>query len=229
MEDHDWHIIQKLYKEKNITKAAQALYMSQPSLTSRLQHIEREFDICIVHRSTKGIQFTPEGEYLVEQAAVMLDKMRNIKNEVKELFTENAGTLEIGASNYLTMYVLPVLLEQFKKKYPAIKYSVATNWSKSIFSLIYNRKIQVGFVSIDYGGCKNKYLLYEEPIYVAYREPFELSDLPNLPKIEYESDYLVVKYDDTNETTIFFTSEYQLVNKENLNIKPLSFPNIEYK
>ena len=46
---------------------------------------------------------------------------------------------------------------------------------------------------------------------------------------EYESDYLVVKYDDTNETTIFFTSEYQLVNKENLNIKPLSFPNIEYK
>ncbi len=191
MEDHDWHIIQKLYKEKNITKAAQALYMSQPSLTSRLQHIEREFDICIVHRSTKGIQFTPEGEYLVEQAAVMLDKMRNIKNEVKELFTENAGTLEIGASNYLTMYVLPVLLEQFKKKYPAIKYSVATNWSKSIFSLIYNRKIQVGFVSIDYGGCKNKYLLYEEPIYVAYREPFELSDLPNLPKIEYESDYLL--------------------------------------
>lgn len=46
---------------------------------------------------------------------------------------------------------------------------------------------------------------------------------------EYDGDYLVVEYDDTNDTTVFFTSEYQLVDKEALNIKVLSFSNIEYK
>ena len=116
MDDRDWHIIKKLYTEKNITKAAQALYMSQPALTSRLQHIEREFSVCIVHRSTKGIQFTAEGEYLVKQAVIMIEKMHHIKNEVQELLSENSGTLEIGASNYLTMYILPILLEKFKNK-----------------------------------------------------------------------------------------------------------------
>lgn len=191
MEDRDWQIIQKIYSEKNITKAAQALYMSQPALTARLQHIEREFNVRIVHRSTRGIQFTPEGEYLVEKAAQMIDQMRHIKNEVQELFSENAGTLEIGASNYLTMYVLPALLEQFKKKYPAVKYSVETNWSKNIFTLLYNQKIQIGFTSIDYGGCKNKHLMFEEPVCIAYREPFSISDLPELPRIEYDSDYLL--------------------------------------
>lgn len=191
MDDRDWHIIKKLYTEKNITKAAQALYMSQPALTSRLQHIEREFSVCIVHRSTKGIQFTAEGEYLVKQAVIMIEKMYHIKNEVQELLSENSGTLEIGASNYLTMYILPILLEKFKNKYPKVKYRVTTNWSKNIFTLIYNQKIQVGFASVDYGGCKNKYLLYEEPIYAAYYNPFKLSDLPALPKIEYDSDYLL--------------------------------------
>lgn len=191
MEDRDWEIIQKMYIEKNITKAAQALYMSQPALTARLQHIEREFNVCIVHRSTKGVQFTPQGEYLAEKAGEIINKMRRIKNEVQELSGKNAGTLEIGASNYLTMYVLPVLLEKFKKQYPAVKYKVSTNWSKNIFTLLYKQKIQVGFASIDYGSCENKYMMFEEPVFIAYREAFKLEDLPNLPRIEYDSDYLL--------------------------------------
>jgi len=191
MEDRDWYIIQALYVQKNITKAAQSLYMSQPALTSRLQHIERDFNVRIVHRSTKGIQFTPEGEYLVKQAVDMIDRLSHIKNNVQGLFSENAGTLEIGASSYLTMYTLPKLLEEFQQMYPAVKFRVLADWSKNVFSLIYNQKIQVGFVSIDYGGCKNMELLYEEPICVAYRKPFVLEDLPNLPRIVYQSDYLL--------------------------------------
>ena len=191
MEDRDWLIIQKLYTEKSITKAAQALYISQPALTSRLQHIEREFNVHIVHRTSKGIQFTPQGEYLVKQAAVMIDKMRHIKNEVQEAFTENAGTLDIGTSNYLAMNILPVLLDKFKKNYPAATYRIVTDWSKNIFTLIFNQKIQIGIVSVDYGGWNNKCLLYEEAVYIVYKGEFELTDLPKLPKIEYEMDYIL--------------------------------------
>lgn len=191
MEDRDWRIIQQLYIDKNITRAAQTLYMSQPALTARLQHIEREFNVRIVHRSTRGIQFTPQGEYLVKKATQMIDNMRHIKDQVQELFNEHIGTLEIGASNYLTMYILPTLLEKFKQKYPAVKYRVVTNWSKNIFTLLYNQKIQVGFTSIDYGGCDNKDLLFEEKIYMAYREKFNLKDLPKLSRIEYDSDYML--------------------------------------
>lgn len=191
MEDRDWLIIRALHREKNITRAAQALYMSQPALTSRLQHIEREFDVCIVHRSTKGIRFTPQGEYLAGQAAQLIEHLQRVKNEVQGLFDENMGTLEIGASNYITMYTLPKLLEDFQREYPSVKFRVVTDWSKNVFSLVYNQKTQVGFVSIDYGGCKNMQLLYEEPICIAYYRPFELADLPRMPRIVYESDYLL--------------------------------------
>ncbi len=191
MEDRDWRIIQALHREQNITRAAQSLYMSQPALTSRLQHIEREFEVRIVHRSTKGIQFTQEGEYLARQAEAMIDRMRRVKNEVHGLFSENAGTLELGASNYFTQYTMPCLLERFQALYPAVKFRVTTDWSKNIFSLVYNQKIQVGFSSVDYGGCKQKELLYEEPVCIAYYKPFELADLPHMPYIDYKSDYLL--------------------------------------
>lgn len=191
MEDRDWLIIQALNTEKNITKAAQLLYMSQPALTSRLQHIEREFGVQIVHRSTKGIQITPEGEYLVKASSEMVAKLSNIKNEVRNLSRIDSGTLEIGASHYFTMYTLPHILKLFKKKYPYADFNMTTDWSKNIFSLIYNNKTHVGFVSVDYGGCKNMDLLYEEPVCVASTQPFSFEELPNLSRIEYQSDYLL--------------------------------------
>jgi DNA-binding transcriptional LysR family regulator len=191
MEDRDWLIMQALHAEKNITKTAQSLYMSQPALTSRLQHIEREFGVKLVHRSTKGIQFTSEGEYLVTSSSAIVDRFNLIKEEIKNLSQQNAGTLEIAASNYLTMYTLPHLLKRFKTEYPNAKFKVTTDWTKNIFSLIYNQKAHVGFVSVDYGGCKDMHLLYEEPICIASTTPFDFNDLPNLPRIEYKSDYLL--------------------------------------
>lgn len=191
MEDRDWLIIQALHREKNITKAAQSLYMSQPSLTARLQHIESEFGVRLVQRSTKGIQFTAEGEYLVDSSESIVAKLNLIKSEIHSIAEQNAGTLEIGASNYLTLYTLPGLLRDFKKQYPNVKFKVTTDWTKNIFSLIYNQKAHIGFVSVDYGGCKDIHMLYEEPICIASAEPFELSDLPQMPRIEYKSDYLL--------------------------------------
>ena len=191
MEDRDWKILQVLYEEKNITKAAQLMYMSQPALTSRLRQIEQEFEVQIVHRSSKGIQFTPEGELLVTMADEFLSRMAYVKEQVKQLSDEQAGTLIIGASSYFTMYTLPIILNAFKEEYPNVSFNVITDWTKNVFGMVYAQKANIGFVSVDYGGVKNIHCLFEEPICITYTKPFELSDLPRLPRIVYQSDYLI--------------------------------------
>lgn len=57
----DYEFLITLYHSKNLTQAAQALFVSQPALTKRLQQIEHELDTVIVYRNVKGVQFTPEG------------------------------------------------------------------------------------------------------------------------------------------------------------------------
>ena len=60
MKDSDWEILYELYRNPNMTKVANLLYMTQPSLTKRLQHMESEFQVTIVNRTPKGLEFTEE-------------------------------------------------------------------------------------------------------------------------------------------------------------------------
>lgn len=191
MEERDWLILQVLYEQKNITKAAQVLFMSQPALTARLQQIEKEFNIKIVLRTSKGVHFTPQGEYLVKCSAEVLLKLRKIKEQVLNLDTAVAGTLRIGATSYFTMHTLPPLLKQFKEQYPNVEFKVTTTWSKDVFSLVYNQEVHIGFISSDYGWQDRKHLLFTEPIYAASLAPLNINDLPHLPRIDYHSDSLI--------------------------------------
>jgi DNA-binding transcriptional LysR family regulator len=191
MEERDWLILQVLHEQKNITKTAQALFLSQPALTARLQQIEKEFGIKIVHRTHKGVHFTPQGEYLVKSSSGVLRNLRNIKEQVMNLDKTVAGILRIGASGYFTMYTLPPLLKRFHEQYPDVEFKVITTWSKDIFNLVYNQEVHIGFISSDYGWQDQKHLLFTEPIYVASTEPINMKDLPNLPRIDYQSDLLV--------------------------------------
>lgn len=191
MEDRDWLILQVLYEQKNITKTAQALFISQPALTARLQQIEKEFSIKIVHRTTKGVHFTPQGEYLAKSASEVLHDLRKLKEQVINVSDRVAGTLRLGASGYLTMYTLPPLLKRFRKQYPDVEFKLTTTWSKDVFNLVYNQEVHIGFISSDYGWQDQKHELFTEPIYIASMDAINPHDLPKLPRIDYRSDLLI--------------------------------------
>lgn len=191
MEIRDWLILEVLYEQKNITKTAHSLFISQPALTARLRQIEKEFGITIVNRTSKGVQFTPQGEYLAKSSTEMLLKFRRIKEQVLNLDSSVMGTLRLGASSYFTAFTLPPLLKQFKQQYPNVEFSVHTNWTKDIFNTVFNQEVHIGFVSADYGWQSQKHLLFEEPIYVASVDDIDLANLPNLPRINYQTDGLI--------------------------------------
>ena len=191
MESWDWKILQVLYEQKSITKTAQTLFTSQPALTARLQQIEKEFGIKIVHRSSKGVQFTPQGEYLANSATQVLHNLQRIREQVANLSDSVSGVLRIGASSYFTMYSLPPLLRQFKQLHPAVEFKVLTAWSREIYNRVHNQEVHLGFVSSDYGWSDCRQLLFEESIYIASADAISLENLPALPRIDYQSDGLI--------------------------------------
>ena len=91
MKDTDWEILCELYKNPNMTKVANLLYITQPSLTKRIQHMEEEFQVTIVNRTTKGLEFTKEGAYLAEQARKYLDFLGETRDTLKEMKEHAAG------------------------------------------------------------------------------------------------------------------------------------------
>lgn len=191
MEERDWLIIKILYERKSITKTAEELFMAQPTLTIRIHKIEEDLGVkLIMHRSNKGVLFTPEGEYLAEFAKKILLDTRKVREKVTNLGNDVKGTLLIGASIYVTRYILPRLLLNFKNQYPDVDFRVITTMSQDIFKLMRRQDSHIGFVRSDYGWQDEKCLLFEEPMCVFSKEPISLNDLPKLPRIDYHSDYL---------------------------------------
>lgn len=191
MNERDWLVLQTLFEEKNITKAAQRLYISQPALTNRLQLLEKEFGVQIVNRGRRGIQFTPQGEYLAKSSREMLMKIQEIKDYVINMENRLSGTLRLGVSTFFTDYMLPDLLKDFKERYPHVEFKVTTNLSSHIAHLIYNQDVHIGIVKGDFTWNDEKQLLLEETICIVSKEKIDIGNLPNLPRIDYHTDSLL--------------------------------------
>lgn len=189
MENRDWMILKILYQEKNITKTAEELYISQPAITKRLQQIEKEFGVEIVHRGKRGVHFTPQGEYLAKFADRILAMLQEVTDNISNMNDRMEGTLRIGASYFITRHKLPNLLAQFKEKYPKVEFKVTTGWSGDVFRMLYQQGIHVAMIRGDYQWQDQQHLLVKEKLCVVSACPINLKDLPKLQRIDYKMDY----------------------------------------
>jgi len=188
MDEKDWMLLQILHEEKNITRTAERLFISQPALTYRLQQIEKEFDAQLFVRGKKGIEFTDQGEYLVKHAREMVTLSRKIKDAVKSMEGKVKGTLRVGSSNNFARFQLPKLLKNFLAQYPEVEIHVKTGWSSNLLQFVSSNEVHVGIVRGDFTWHGEKHLLKEEEICIASKNELDLSELPRLPRIHYKTD-----------------------------------------
>ncbi|MEH7235604.1 LysR family transcriptional regulator [Bacillus sp. JJ1562] len=191
MRSQDWEILKVLFENKNITKTAQSLYLSQPALTNRIQQIEKEFGTKIINRGRRGVHFTPQGEYLAKCAEQMVRKLQEIKENLSNMDNNVVGTIKFGVSSYFTKYKLPKLLRLFKNQYPNVEFQVTTGWSRDMFNALYNKDVHIAFVRGDYHWQGQKQLLFEEQLCIASKTEVNVEELPNLPRIDYKTDNLL--------------------------------------
>ncbi len=188
MRTEDWEMLAELYRTENITQAAQRLFLSQPTLTSRLKKMETYYDVQLIIRKQRGITFTPEGEQLALHAQKMLYEQRRIEEQLHNMKDQFAGTIRVGVSNFFALNKMPKLLRLFKQSYPDVEFQVVTGWSSEMHRLILNHDVHIGFIKGDYMWNENKHLLYEEEICIASPWDFQWEDLPHLPRIDYHTD-----------------------------------------
>ncbi len=188
MDEKDWNILQTLYEERNITKAAQRLYTSQPSLTYRIQQLEKEFDATIISRGQKGVEFTVQGEYLVQYSKEMLMQLQKAKEYILNLEDIIKGTLRLGVSGMFARYELPFIMKNFLYRYPNVDINLKTGWSSEINQMLHKEEVHLGIVRGDYNWQGKKVLFREEKICIASINPIDFDELPTLSRINYQTD-----------------------------------------
>ena len=183
MNEKDWQMLQVIAEEKNITRAAARLYISQPSLSYRLKTLEEEMGAALVIRTPNGILLTSEGEYLHAYAENMLCQLREAKEHIKDIKGSVQGVLRLASASVFAYYELPAILKGFKQQYPNVEILLKTSRSPLIHRLFQNGEVSLAFIRGDYHWLEGKILFSEEPICLASSAPLDISKLPLYPRI----------------------------------------------
>ncbi|PUB18001.1 LysR family transcriptional regulator [Paenisporosarcina sp. OV554] len=190
MTTNEFQIIKILAEERNMRKAAERLFLSQPALSQRLQTIEKEWGAQLFLRSQKGLTATPAGEIIIQFAIDTLAKQEEIFEILQSLTSKVHGTLKIACASIVGQNWLPMVLKDFVTKYPEAKISLITGWSSEIVKALYDGEAHIGIVRGHTEWKGTKIHLFRDTLYLVDQELKELEDVlsTDRPFIQFKSD-----------------------------------------
>ncbi|WP_144395092.1 LysR substrate-binding domain-containing protein [Pleionea sediminis] len=180
----------------NITAASEKLYTSQPGVSKQLKLLEEELGLRLFSRNGKSLDgVTYAGNLVLEKAATIMSEVENIKQLAHELQNEQEGSLSIGTTHTQARYVLPDILQAFRKRYPDVRLNLHQGTSEQISEMMKNGLIDFAIASSS--GAKNsdtvtlpcyhwdRAILMPQDHPLTKLDEIELTDLAEYPMITY--------------------------------------------
>lgn len=113
-------------REGNITRAAGALHITQPTLSRQMTQLEEELGCALFRRGSRKLELTQEGMLLRRRAEEMLRLEEKVQRELADCTQELGGTVAIGSGESAAAGILPALIQAFHSKYPLVRYQLTT-------------------------------------------------------------------------------------------------------
>lgn len=113
-------------REENITKASEALHITQPTLSRQLAQLEEEIGVKLFDRGSRRIKLTNEGILLKRRAEEILQLVDKTEKELTQQEEQIEGKISIGCGEIAAVQLLPDLIESFRKRYPRVSFDIFT-------------------------------------------------------------------------------------------------------
>ncbi|MDR2898969.1 MAG: LysR family transcriptional regulator [Clostridiales bacterium] len=183
----------KVIEMGSFSKAAEVIYLSQPSVSTYINALEKELDTVLINRSTKELSPTFAGKIFYENAKEILTLKNNTVERIKNLSGNLNGELSVLASSVPALYILPGILSNFDQIYPEISFDVKQADTAQVFLGIGAQKAEIGFAGgiIDDGKCEFKEFMTERMVFIAPydKELFENREF-SLDELLYEKRFI---------------------------------------
>ena len=139
-------ILKAVATEKNFTKAAEVLYLSQPSLSKQIKTLEENLDVLLLNREKNKISLTENGKIFLQYSERILALCEESCRALIDLENGDRGNLAVGASQTIGTYLMPRVLALFAQNYPQINLKVQVNSTRLIANNVLNREIDIAVV-----------------------------------------------------------------------------------
>lgn len=155
-------------KYKHFGNAAQACFITQPTLSAMIQKFEDELDVKIFDRTTHPIRTTDVGSQIIVEAKKVIDTINELKNKASVLNNVLAGKLNLGIIPTVSGFILPVEIFEFLKLNPKIELHVKEMTTDNIIKALKSGELDAGIISTPYSAANEFYsdFLFNEELMI---------------------------------------------------------------
>lgn len=155
-------------EKKNFSRAAKAMFLTQPTVSAHISGLEKELNIRLLIRNTKDVELSEEGERLYEYAKQITLLTEQIVQEFgSEPDVEEQSTVTIAASTVPAQYLLPEILAKFRQKYPKEQFQILESDSTGVVEQVAARTVDIGLTGTELSKKHCEFLpFYEDDLIV---------------------------------------------------------------
>lgn len=166
-----------IVREGGFSKAAEKLYISQPSLSATIKRIEEKLTVPIFDRSSTPISLTEAGREYVRLANEIERMEHDLEQYINDRVNLSVGEIKIGASSLFSSFVLPRMIAEFNKKYPGVRIKIFENNTKNLMRELVGGQLDI---VIDNAVIKSESLCYtkcaSETLLLAVPDSYAIND-----------------------------------------------------
>jgi DNA-binding transcriptional LysR family regulator len=131
---------------KSFTCAAEALFMTQPAVSSQIKSLEEHVGISLIERNDKRVELTEAGKSFYQEAKNIVSAYERAMEVIDEYHGLKRGRLVVGASTIPGEYLIPKYIGSYRKLYPGIKINLTIGDTGSVLDMLLARRIDLGIV-----------------------------------------------------------------------------------
>lgn len=212
-----YHVFYVTVIEKKFSKAAQKLYITQPSVSHSIKQLEEGLEVQLFIRTSKGVKITHEGQTLFDYIQPAFGLIDNAERKIAELKTLDSGHVTIGGSDSTCKHYLLPYVQTFQEKYPKIQIKLQHGSTPQIVDKLTSGMIDIGIIHMPINQSQiqlTEFLNINSTFIVGKNH----QDLANQTlSLEEMLNYPIITFSETSSSRRFLD---QLFQKKGLIMKP---------
>ncbi len=157
-----------LADHRHFGKAAEACFVSQPTLSTQIKKLEEELGVLLIERAPRKVMLTPAGQDVVQRARRIIADVEEVKAAARRSQDPASGTLRLGIFPTLAPYLLPHVVPEIRQHYPKLELLLTEEKSDVLLQRLHEGKLDAALLALPvHDEQLHTEFLFEEPFFFA--------------------------------------------------------------
>ena len=192
----DLRYLVALADHRHFGRAADASFVSQPTLSTQIRKLEEELGVALVERAPRNVMLTPAGRDMAERARRVLGEVEQMKEAARRTRDPEAGSVRLGLFPTLGPYLLPHVVQRIRERFPRLELLLVEEKSDAILARLRDGRLDAGLLALPlHDDQLHAEFLFEEPFVLAVPEAHPLAKRDSLALSELADQRLLLLED----------------------------------